>query len=614
MSKNDLKLRSSQLIVPFGIGQIVPNKEGLSMMVGGLNLWDRMLERRKAEGVELNPEDFEIHDERLQKLLKVKKFIKPFPYYERSTENKKIKLPSVVFPLWHYCNHCKIMRKSSLTGVDSYCIEESCQGKYHKMIPVRFIAACDAGHIQDIPFKEWAHKNGTMCDSPKLKYSPSAGSGSLSDIFVKCLNCEESASLSGLLNVRRNDDDGKIFSSVLENTLDTKCNGEKPWIGQEGVNNPESCDNHLQVIISGGSNVHYAHISSALVLPNFNDKEKLSHLIKPNKLEAIEKLYKIGSDENLKIILEVSDTIQNNEIEIDDLVDMIKSYFDENASIEYKDVNVRFEEFNYFKRENNSKELKSSVQSIQGSEEDVFDGLIKSIGLVEKLKEIRVFSGFTRLNSKNMSNNEDRKKFLSNKKPDWLPAYEHYGEGIFIEFNLERLNEVTSKFNVHPRIQNYNQAQLSRDPQNYTERDIDNGFITIHTLAHLLIRQLCYNCGYGSSSLRERLYYSTKEDTKMAGLLIYTASSDSEGSLGGLVNQGKILNFKSLFTEALIDAQWCSSDPVCSDIGEQIGQGPDNVNGAACHNCCIVPETSCEEFNTLLDRRVLLKVFKNLVD
>jgi hypothetical protein len=100
----------------------------------------------------------------------------------------------------------------------------------------------------------------------------------------------------------------------------------------------------------------------------------------------------------------------------------------------------------------------------------------------------------------------------------------------------------------------------------------------------------------------------------MAGLLIYTASGDSEGSLGGLVNQGEISNFKKLFEEALIEAQWCSSDPVCSDIGEEIGQGPNNVNGAACHNCCIVPETSCEEFNTLLDRNILLKVFQNLID
>jgi len=614
MSNNDLKLRSGQLIVPFGIGQIVPNKEGLSMMIGGLNLWDKMLEQREAEGVKLNRDDFEIYDERLQKLLKVKKFIKPFPYYERSTENKKIKLPAVVFPLWHYCNNCKIMRKSSLTGVDTFCIEEKCRGKFRKMIPVRFIAACDAGHIQDIPFKEWAHKNGVMCDSPKLKYSASAGSGSLSDIFIKCLNCEEQSSLNGLLNVSRSEDNGIVYSSSLDNNLEIKCSGNKPWIGQEGISSPDSCDNHLQVIISGGSNVHYADISSALVLPVFSEKEKLNELLAPQNIESIKSLMFSQSDEVVKSILSNVEGVSSNLINEEELFQRIDRFLNEGNQQTYNDTEIRYEEYQFFKKNNNSQELKSTVQLINGTDDNIFDGLINSIGLVEKLKEIRVFSGFTRLNSRNMSNREERKEFLTNKKPDWLPAYEHYGEGIFIEFNLSRLNEITTKFDIHPRIQNYNEAQLRRDPQNYIERDIDNCFIAIHTLAHVLIRRLCYSCGYGSSSLRERLYYSTEKNTRMAGLLIYTASGDSEGSLGGLVNQGEILNFKNLFKEALIDAQWCSSDPVCSDIGDEIGQGPNNVNGAACHNCCIVPETSCEEFNTLLDRKILLRIFQNLID
>lgn len=614
MSNNDLKLRSGQLIVPFGIGQIVPNKEGLSMMIGGLNLWDKMLEQREAEGVKLNRDDFEIYDERLQKLLKVKKFIKPFPYYERSTENKKIKLPAVVFPLWHYCNNCKIMRKSSLTGVDTFCIEEKCRGKFRKMIPVRFIAACDSGHIQDIPFKEWAHKNGIMCDFPKLKYSASAGSGSLSDIFIKCINCEEQSSLNGLLNVSRSEDNGIVYSSSLDNNLEIKCSGNKPWIGQEGISSPDSCDNHLQVIISGGSNVHYADISSALVLPVFSEKERLNELLAPQNIESIKSLMFSQSDEVVKSILSNVEGVSSNLINEEELFQRIDRFLNEGNQQTYNDTEIRYEEYQFFKKNNNSQELKSTVQLINGTDDDIFDGLINSIGLVEKLKEIRVFSGFTRLNSRNMSNREERKEFLTNKKPDWLPAYEHYGEGIFIEFNLSRLNEITAKFDIHPRIQNYNEAQLRRDPQNYIERDIDNCFIAIHTLAHVLIRRLCYRCGYGSSSLRERLYYSTEKNTRMAGLLIYTASGDSEGSLGGLVNQGEILNFKNLFKEALIDAQWCSSDPVCSDIGDEIGQGPNNVNGAACHNCCIVPETSCEEFNTLLDRKILLRIFQNLID
>jgi hypothetical protein len=132
----------------------------------------------------------------------------------------------------------------------------------------------------------------------------------------------------------------------------------------------------------------------------------------------------------------------------------------------------------------------------------------------------------------------------------------------------------------------------------------------MHTFAHLLIKRLCFNCGYGSSSLRERIYFSNIEETQMNGILIYTSSGDSEGSLGGLVRQGREQYLGNLTKEAIADAEWCSADPVCSDIGQSGGQGPNNVNGSACHNCCLVPETSCEEFNMLLDRGLVIGTTK----
>ena len=72
------------------------------------------------------------------------------------------------------------------------------------------------------------------------------------------------------------------------------------------------------------------------------------------------------------------------------------------------------------------------------------------------------------------------------------------------------------------------------------------------------------------------------------------------------MRQGKAANLGPLIKSAIAEAEWCSADPVCSDIGGSIGQGPDNVNGAACHNCNILPETSCEEFNMLLDRTTII--------
>jgi len=119
-----------------------------------------------------------------------------------------------------------------------------------------------------------------------------------------------------------------------------------------------------------------------------------------------------------------------------------------------------------------------------------------------------------------------------------------------------------------------------------------------------LISQLVFDCGYGSSSLRERIYFS-ETHPQMTGVLIYTAAGDSEGTMGGLVRMGEPGQLDRTIARALDRARWCSSDPVCI---ESVGQGPDNCNLAACHSCALLPETSCEMQNRLLDRGVLIGV------
>lgn len=131
----------------------------------------------------------------------------------------------------------------------------------------------------------------------------------------------------------------------------------------------------------------------------------------------------------------------------------------------------------------------------------------------------------------------------------------------------------------------------------------------LHTLAHLLINELVFTSGYSSASLRERLYVSRGAGQDMAGMLIYTAAGDSEGTMGGLVRMGRPNQLQQVFSSALASAQWCSTDPVCMDAGER-GQGPDSCNLAACHGCALLPETSCEEFNRFLDRGLVVGTFE----
>ena len=186
-----------------------------------------------------------------------------------------------------------------------------------------------------------------------------------------------------------------------------------------------------------------------------------------------------------------------------------------------------------------------------------------------------------------------------------MPATVVQGEGLFFEFNPQKLRLWAEKPKVKERVlslkKGYNQTRLERGLK---EVEITAKYVLLHTFAHALIGQLSLDCGYGSASLRERIYCDLEDpDQPMQGVLIYTASGDSEGTLGGLVRQGESDQMKAIFERTIHRAQWCSSDPVCI---ESVGQGSDNANLAACHGCVLLPETSCEVGNRLLDRGLIV--------
>ena len=223
----------------------------------------------------------------------------------------------------------------------------------------------------------------------------------------------------------------------------------------------------------------------------------------------------------------------------------------------------------------------------------------KSISLVHKLQETRAFVGFSRAEPKELPISE-RKKMLRIGDDNWLPAIRVQGEGIFFEFNKSEVENWAKQPAVVERLKNLQTAyKKSRFGAN-SSGNLRPEFVLIHTFAHLLINQLSFECGYGSSSIRERIYCEkTDNEYGMYGVLIYTASGDSEGSLGGLVRQGTKGHIEDTVRDAIRNAAWCSSDPVCI---QSLGQGPESCNLAACHNCALLPETCCECGNRLLDR------------
>lgn len=645
MSKKN-NVRSSQLLSPFGVGQIVNFPEELSVMVCGLNLWDEQIAQGKINrGIDsISEEELRFNETRLQKVLGVKYFVKPFEYKTSGAKNNYLKIPTVRFPGWHYCTNpkCGRMREEPLGQPNKRIGCTACwDGKSKlksKMIPVRFIAACPSGHIQDVPFKEWVHNGPIPHDGKEhnLSYHTGGGSGDLGSITLKC-TCGERRSLAGLMNIRKDGED--IFDSALarigfnkedehrfdksnpnkDNPLGQYCKGYRPWLGLEGVNDPKGCKNHLQVLVRGGSNVHFSEIQSAIYLPegSRDANEYVLKVIEDIGKDNLNVYFKIDQGKvTLPAILGSNQFVLKGFITKEELLSGVLAEISNDDSKKEElempaELKLRFEEYEYILkgRDSENSDFKAVVKNFIGYEEKtLLEKYFDCVVLIEKLKETRVFKGFSRINP----NNKIDKKELSNGLVSWLPAVEVYGEGIFLKFKDDIVDNWLEEYedNFLGIVNRYNSAMLKRRPHD-ERREINPFFNAMHTFAHMLIKKLCFDCGYGSSSLRERLYFSADPETRMNGVLIYTSSGDSEGSLGGLVRQGRANHLGILVKNAILEAQWCSADPVCSDIGRSSGQGPDNVNGSACHNCCIVPETSCEEFNMLLDRTSIIGSLEN---
>jgi hypothetical protein len=226
------------------------------------------------------------------------------------------------------------------------------------------------------------------------------------------------------------------------------------------------------------------------------------------------------------------------------------------------------------------------------------DTLFERFVRVERLREVRAFRGFQR---RNVSEQHAMiSPSLGRAQPDWLPAMMVLGEGVFLQFS----NAAIDKWRTENKeaIEEFTASHLvSAEKLGLPGRmgfNANPTFIMVHTFAHLLLNQLSFDCGYSSTSLRERIYCGTDSEP-YAGLLIYTADSDAEGSMGGLSEMGAPERLEDVIYRAVSRSQWCSGDPVCRELD---AQGVDGLNRAACHACSLVAETSCTFSNVLLDR------------
>lgn len=578
-------VRPSQVITTFGPGAIV-DLQTLSVIVAGIDGWHL-------------DEDLVIHEPRLQRALKVKRFFSAEPA-SGNYFTKRGTVPTFLFPRYQVCTHpeCATLSEPGEELVEynektqeMECKAPNCKGRGKfraPTIPAPFVVACPSGHIDDFPWRAYVHRDADTNCKKRMRLVYSGTTGSVSDIWIYCA-CDAKRSVSDAFGENR--------SLALG-----ECTRKRPWLGIKNKD-PHECKHsgQLRAIQRGATNGWFPLVRSALSI-----KEAASPIGQALKKCPQHQVEKIDSQEKLQTLLDMEMFPALTEFKAEDIW---QTLLKERGEIETDEIDLRLPEWNAFRDIEGSNQGDQSDFFLEAGEvPDFLADKVDRIVLARKLLEVRALTSFTRIDYASGMDDDGMgasRAPIYKERQDWLPAVEVRGEGIFLELKEEALNA----WEAEPAVQKRAAAIEQKYKEWAAERGVDADdfpgarYVLLHSLAHVLMRQMALDCGYSESSVRERIYSSTDPDRKMAGILLYTASADSEGSLGGLVDLGTRERFPNLIHNALENAKRCSSDPLCADHQPDVHA---TINGAACHACVLAPETSCEAFNRFLDRNFLV--------
>lgn len=617
----DLPLRRGQIVTTFGPGSLVVSPEGETAILGGLDKW--FYDKYDQKVVSL--EDYEVIEPRLKTLLKVKSLLLPPDYRSNfqfkgggdalRQQNTDVYIPLHRFPRWHYCPNCKSLYELPLSARTSKKDCKQCEG-LRTLIQVPFVIVCDYGHISDFPWKEWVHANeNTKCEGElKLNFS----SGSTLDSWMVICSCGKKRSLKGTMS-RDHNDEGDNKNSYLSKWLNNdpenpyECPGTKPWLGSD---EKDSCNTFPIAVLKNSVNVYFPSTISAIYLPGGDSTvEEILNLFEKSGVtsswletyESMEgKIKFVKRTCPPRIHLFESEDIERAILYVEASDDVLT---EDNIDLNIEQ-GLRRKEFEILLDTINQPSLKVIKEWEKGNDHGSgVKKLFERINRVTKLKETIVLTGFSRLsaNKGDLGLNDiiqGRRQLFKNpdkQENSWFPAYKVYGEGIFFTLDKNQITQWEAKVEVSSYFEKF-LARVIKNADHIKADELKPSHVLLHTLSHMIINELALTCGYNSASIRERLYLEENQ----LGALIYTSSGDSDGTFGGLVRMGREHTFFPIIESAVEKARWCSSDPVCSEIGMSSGQGLYKLNGAACHSCAHLPETSCEQGNLFLDRTLLV--------
>lgn len=572
--------RPSQIITTFGPGSIIDAKKDC-LTITDINYWPN--------------NGFKITDSRFASYMGVDYFMVPPTGNQFNSED----IPVVPFPDIHICTNQKCSKIFSLSSnlqnekyKDSYLkYGPKCPFCGYSSYPSRFVRVCSNGHLDDFDYSAWVHK-GKKC-SGNLKMFTTGYTSSLGDIIIECELCHAKKSLSGIMNSDNN-------------ATQCTCSGKHPF---RPSFISKKCTSKMFVLQRGASNVYFPVIKSAISIPPYIDSLYVKIDGKRRELNTFRSIADILPNTPEHILY---DNFFKNDCSYNEFEKALKNI--ESGVKDY--LSIKESEYKAIINHNDPVNRKSPL--IFSADEDpvpsIFVPYFSRIIRINRLREIVCLKGFTRLDAPDPEAEEQTNIVHLNSKDGWLPGVEIHGEGIFIEFDKNAIN----KWICNSKVSSFDKymKKLYNDycyRNGWTSNNSKGAlYMLLHTFSHLLIKEMGDKSGYSTSSIKERIYCSNE----MHGILLYTGSSDKEGSLGGLVELGKPNKIQNIIKSAFEKALICTNDPEC-----MLNPINDDLNISACHACCMISETACENGNRLLNRQFVVPIsedddiafFKNLV-
>lgn len=554
-------IRKSQLITTFGIGSIVDFKDD-TVIIASTDDWDynpnneEEIEKRK------------IFNENLSVITDAEYFLMPRTAQSTNSFSKGKNIISYVFPEKLHCSRCGNIYDFRELDVKN---RHRCPQCKNNLNASRFIVVCAHGHMDDFPYDWWVH-GGKPCPSgvksPRIKMINIYNRTDIDSLRLECTECKTTRSMV------------QAFSN---NALsDFPCTCKNPHFKDPYARAQYGCHDKMRVRLRSASGVYFPITKSALLIPPWSKKV----------VNCIQKNFNLLKNvEEDRLILTIRQIIHDQTINDDDIM---RSWKAVKISMEQKrkrsELSVCEDEYGILSKDENENE--DNFSSYTSTIPQKYKSYFEQIAVVDRLTVTQAFTGFTRI-----TRNESNSVAISQYPKPWLPAVELTGEGIFIRFNKDKIAQWK---NAHSS--RYKRMKKAMYDSNFTNESFSEIYVLLHTFAHLFIREISNVCGYSTASIREKIYseINDKNEVKMCGILIYVSSSDSDSSLGGLISVADNEDvFEKIMDSMLERASWCSGDPLCIFSTKQ---GYKNLNYAACHDCTLLPETSCERFNCFLDR------------